>query len=530
MNKRQANRYSLCMNTSRNQIDVSHVILPIMRKPAFLIALSLLLLSVVAYAQVKSTKKDTPPSPTAFEPKGFLVNDTDAYMPLPPEFLAAPKVTAVYPSPDGNYAVILQEDPPVLDPITKQPIKSSQRDAIPQRMLLWNKKTKQVRVVWRSIETPEKINNINTYASNEPLWLPKTSQFLFVVQTRPNIFLSASELQKMPDDEQIKHLDYMVNNTVLNLFKLDTIRGVVSGLREIPPTNILKSADTPVLAYKDVPSDYKMLNGEYPKAKIPNRFWLVTERGFSISPVDLPDSTAEYIYRWSGLAADGNAFVGTQQTINALKPSEKPLVKYLEYEIKTGKISEIDRKNFVERQKSQEKPRTLPYQLISQNSELRKGLVSTQINPLWIGGQQPTLKGKALIAADAASMNSPSEYLFYTINDTLYATQIAQMKRADLDEEMRKRKLSNAKQIGLAMMMYCQDYDESFPHIGSDVKDVIQPYLKNDSVFLDPLTGASIFSASYTEPRLAAINDPSITILGRLGGIVIYADGHVKWE
>jgi hypothetical protein len=115
-----------------------------MRKPIVIAVSCLLLLSVVAYAQVK---KETP-KPPEFEPKGFLVNDTEAYMPLPAEFLAAPKITAVYPSPNGNYAVILQEDPTPLDPVTKQPIPlESLSDAPLMRMLLWNKRTQQVRVV-----------------------------------------------------------------------------------------------------------------------------------------------------------------------------------------------------------------------------------------------------------------------------------------------------------------------------------------------------------------------------------------------
>jgi hypothetical protein len=126
-----------------------------MRKPTAILLVSLLFLGVVAYAQVKKE----PPKPPEFEPKGFLVNDTEAYMPLPTEFLAAPDITAIYPSPDGDYAAIVQQDIMPLDPVTKQ-LATIGFDNIPtQRILLWNKKTKQVRVVWRGIKTPQRIVN-----------------------------------------------------------------------------------------------------------------------------------------------------------------------------------------------------------------------------------------------------------------------------------------------------------------------------------------------------------------------------------
>jgi prepilin-type N-terminal cleavage/methylation domain-containing protein/prepilin-type processing-associated H-X9-DG protein len=59
--------------------------------------------------------------------------------------------------------------------------------------------------------------------------------------------------------------------------------------------------------------------------------------------------------------------------------------------------------------------------------------------------------------------------------------------------------LSNAKQIGTAVMMYAQDYDETFPHVSFAVwpgsinqlrnpkwQDVILPYIKNEQVFTCP--------------------------------------------
>jgi prepilin-type processing-associated H-X9-DG protein len=43
--------------------------------------------------------------------------------------------------------------------------------------------------------------------------------------------------------------------------------------------------------------------------------------------------------------------------------------------------------------------------------------------------------------------------------------------------------LSNAKQIGLAVMMYTQDYDELYPRKKVSYKDVVMPYIKQEELF-----------------------------------------------
>lgn len=67
--------------------------------------------------------------------------------------------------------------------------------------------------------------------------------------------------------------------------------------------------------------------------------------------------------------------------------------------------------------------------------------------------------------------------------------------------------LSNQKQIGLALMMYVQDYDETYPayyNFGSTVpagarywNDVIQPYTKNWQMFICPSQSTTSYYASY---------------------------------
>ena len=55
--------------------------------------------------------------------------------------------------------------------------------------------------------------------------------------------------------------------------------------------------------------------------------------------------------------------------------------------------------------------------------------------------------------------------------------------------------ISNLKQIGLATMMYSQDYDERFPP--GDWMDSVKPYVKNEQIFHCPSVTKNLDSPSF---------------------------------
>jgi prepilin-type processing-associated H-X9-DG protein len=104
--------------------------------------------------------------------------------------------------------------------------------------------------------------------------------------------------------------------------------------------------------------------------------------------------------------------------------------------------------------------------------------------------------------------------------------------------------LSNAKQIGLGVMMYIQDYDEITPRKGIPYTEAVYPYIKNREVFTCPLdpkgTISYTFNNNVAGVSLAAIPKPAQTVMiyegknGILnfrhdnGAIVGFMDGHCK--
>jgi hypothetical protein len=148
-----------------------------------------------------------------------------------------------------------------------------------------------------------------------------------------------------------------------------------------------------------------------------------------------------------------------------------------------------------------------------------------------------------LIAANARMetllTTESSAAVLFTRDGSLCAAPIFRLPAQAFEDVLRgiqrTATMSNAKQVGLALMMYSQDYDENLPLPGSGVQDAAAPYLKNPSVFANPGTGEKGFVYSYQGPTgVSQIGQPATTQLGFVSGpggrAIIWADGHVTWE
>jgi hypothetical protein len=97
---------------------------------------------------------------------------------------------------------------------------------------------------------------------------------------------------------------------------------------------------------------------------------------------------------------------------------------------------------------------------------------------------------------------------------------------AQVKDALRKRAMSDAKQAGLALIIYAADFDDQLP-LGSMGMDVIMPYIKNQEI-LDAFNYNPPSSLNMTQ-----IGSPATTPLGFVDGpdgiAVVYADGHAAW-
>jgi prepilin-type processing-associated H-X9-DG protein len=91
---------------------------------------------------------------------------------------------------------------------------------------------------------------------------------------------------------------------------------------------------------------------------------------------------------------------------------------------------------------------------------------------------------------------------------------------------LRSKIIDRAKQVGLALLMYANDYDDNYVSNAGNWQSQVEPYLKN----MNLMDG---FNLVFPGGSATAIENPADTVLGYIEGpggrAVAYADGHVRW-
>ena len=133
-------------------------------------------------------------------------------------------------------------------------------------------------------------------------------------------------------------------------------------------------------------------------------------------------------------------------------------------------------------------------------------------------GASPEIMGALKLKEDSVltlslinlrSANIMSELRGFDLKDVLAPTETSEAlpeKGKTLSSE------SNLRNIGTAMMMYSQDYDETLPPMKSftKFKEVIMPYIKNESTFKNPISNeAYVLNDILSNHKLAHILKPA---------------------
>jgi hypothetical protein len=193
-----------------------------------------------------------------------------------------------------------------------------------------------------------------------------------------------------------------------------------------------------------------------------------------------------------------------------------------------------------------ESPGTMPLRLSTRPMPVpgTDGKASpSALTSLWLEatatGGAPTVSPPLLLApqVEESHLLPDLSAVIYVAQRAAYAVPLVRLSAAQFGaantEALRLRTMQQAKQIGLAAMMYAQDYDGTMPPAG-DVRSPLGPYLLNKGAFNDPVTNAPGFTYLLNGEKLSSIAAPATTPLGYLSGpdgrAVVYADGHVKWE
>jgi hypothetical protein len=133
--------------------------------------------------------------------------------------------------------------------------------------------------------------------------------------------------------------------------------------------------------------------------------------------------------------------------------------------------------------------------------------------------------------ADEPSLSPAGDAVLYQSEGTALVRPLIRVERAlfDVMRAAADRQVitANLKQVGLGLMMYAKDHDETFPPAGSDVQGLLNRYIPISSVFEG-------FIYTFSGGKMADLKDPANTPLGEApaagGRVVVYADGHVVFK
>ncbi len=449
------------------------------------------------------TAAQTNAAPAPPIPRSAVLTGEDAYLVLPPEVVTGPHVRSLSISPQEEYLLASRViAPPLRDPFRKEP-KAEFRNEL--NLVLWNVASRRSSVVWKRTNTEAQMGDFPGI-----YWLPTTTT-AFLMDTPP-----ADATTGKPAYSQSR------------LLQLDARTGTVR------PTATLDE------------KDYLIVSDKQPLAvlikKESNALRLLREDGVLGPPITIAGAAN---INWSEWREDGKTISGTRMEAGA--DSKKSIHCYL-LNIASGAVTEesLDAVRAANRARWNAMKASVaanplpPFQLQTSKATIAEGGFSAPLKPLWLEGKKPGGEGRVFVAPDVDDEPTLlSNMIFYRANGALFAAPLVRMSRTAFlkqqEDALKTAAIQNAKQVGLAMLMYAMDYDESLPPSGGDVQQIVNPYLKTDSVFQDPLTGNNAFTLLYKETNIGKLFEQKPMgqigyIAGPGGRAIIHADGHVKWE
>jgi hypothetical protein len=469
-----------------------------------------------------------------------IVNGEYAYLLGQPETVVADAlISKLAPSPTRDAALIVayKRRPFRQIALSTTDIEPSAREL---NLVYWDVRTRTAKTLLR-----ESVSENNQVEIEEIGWLPRTRVALLVM----------NRVNRRPGQPE---------SFTQTLLRADTVAGTVNRIADLAggkgeqwrlgmtKAGLEVSPSQPLAYIRTDESDGNKTNFTFRGS-----FRVYTSQGFR-SRIPLPNGVFEFSWLSDGKTVYSDRVI-EKDAAGKLKIRKALTLVNLE----TGEVTQPDKLPVNTRSEDTKEASSLrkPWaiDIANEKATIQNATGKAQAtSALWIRSLQAAQKEKTtpmppmngpisldslLIATNAhkeldLAIENTAAILF-TRDGSLCAAPIFRMPAQAFEDSLRgiqrTATMKNAKQIGVAILMYTQDYDDTFPIPGDGVKDVTSPYLKNPSVFENPGTGELGFVYSYNgSTSLSSVGQPSTTQLGYVSGpdgrAVIWADGHVTWE
>ncbi len=438
---------------------------------------------------------------------GFVLTDTQAVGLLPPALVAAPMVTSAQWSPDGRYVIALRRDmrltpAMVTDLISMNPGMPAPGDVT---ITVWDSRSHEGREVWKLPAAEVEIQRVT--------WIPGTGIALAIISIR--------EPGRNPGDPPGWHRHILRVSA-----ETQTARDIAEppGYFElaVSPSQPIAVVTTIVISQTVPPS------GDRPADAVRRMHVTLTAiraSGAEAGSVQLPEGLFGASIAWD---PEGRPLIRAREL-----PAQKgaPAVeRVFAWNTTTGELKPFS--GGIPQPATNAQPEGA-IRLRAANVAAKEGSVGRNVRLLWLESTAASDQSRALVAAnvDTFSLSPNADAVLYVANGAAWVSPLVRLPREVFlkarADALRQVALSNAKQAGVAALMYVEDYDECLPGAGGDIAGELSPYLKGPDLI-------SSLTYTYGGGPLKDIENPAETELGYVAGpggrAIIYADGHVKWK
>jgi hypothetical protein len=427
----------------------------------------------------------------------YVLTEREAFLPGEAQLVAPPPVASADWSSDGRYVLAVRQEEPASLHGGQPPPETA------VSLVVWNRRTGRSQEIWKR---PAALQHVD-----RPEWLPGTHAALFQLgwATPPPAALE-------------------LHNT---LFWVDAAAGQVRPIAELQ----VDAAGGQVRPIAEPQEEYLLVSPTQPLAVLhglgPSPTLRAIRADGAVGPTLHLKSDSGGV-KWS---ADGRTLY-LQNFEAPTAPGQPPVSKFQSVDLQTGALTPLPGAPAVYWPSEP----AAPIRLRSAATTLKEANTSQRVLPLWLESTAKSEQPRVLISADSdgGSLAPDLSTVLYLSEGAAWAAPLTRISRqqalTQIRDAQRAVTMSNAKQIGLALAMYAQDYDETFPPAGEGVIGQISPYIKNREVFVSPGDTNPSFVYMLDGPTLGSFKNPATQELGYLPGpdgrAMIYVDGHVVWQ
>jgi hypothetical protein len=442
--------------------------------------------------------------PGAFIQRGVVAGDA-GYLLLPPELVAVPTVEAVLFSPSGRYAVVRRGSMRLTVESLREAVTAQRPPPGETSLIWWDSRTRVAREVWKADTPGTSVERIE--------WLPGADVALILVQEGQGALTRWSAWRIARSAAQLITRTPPSDIGLLSL--------------HVSPTRPLAVLEHSLWTERQVPQP----DG---KTRVTtshqNDLVMLDQNGSLGAHVALPAWTTVYAVQWD---PEGNPLL---MLARSLPGQRRERTQWYSLSPRSGQVSlVVGRPAFYEpkAQGAREPASDSPLRVRLSPTVLKEEKGATGPGLLWLESAENSEKPRTLVCGDSTGgqLLPGASGVLYQSQGALWVAPLLKLERTEYvalsalanARAEQARTLSRAKQIGLALALYAQDHDETFPR-EEELPGALAPYLKLDGM----LDG---FHYSLSGRKASTIEHPSETeagwIMGPTGRVVLYEDGHV---